>query len=146
MELRGPEQTRQAAKVIARLLRPGDVVALKGDLGAGKTCFVQGLAEGLGVADLAQVLSPTYTLMNEYPGAFSVLAHIDLYRLNDLAAAEALGLADEIGDRRAIWAIEWANQLPELIPSDAIWVELSHNSTETRLLIVRGLLKPEFCF
>jgi tRNA threonylcarbamoyladenosine biosynthesis protein TsaE len=132
------DETRAAARELAEKLGPGSVLALCGDLGAGKTTFVQGLAEGLRLHDTSQVLSPTYTLVNEYPGEGPALVHIDFYRLEGVAAGAALGLEEQIDRRDAIIAIEWAELLPDLIPPEAIWIRLSAPDATTRVLSISG--------
>jgi tRNA threonylcarbamoyladenosine biosynthesis protein TsaE len=103
-----------------------------GDLGAGKTAFVRGLAEGLGVpADL--VSSPTFTIMQEYRGGRVTLVHADLYRLNDRREIEDLGL-EEIG-AGGVLAIEWAEKLPHT-PSEAIEVRIIHGDGDVRLISI----------
>lgn len=100
--------TRALARELASALQPGDQVLLSGDLGAGKTAFVRGLAEGLG-APVDEVSSPTFTLVQEYRGGRLVLYHADLYRLTR-AAAEDLGL-EEVGLRDGVLAVEWPERL-----------------------------------
>lgn len=102
-------ETAAAGRELASTLSAGDVVLLYGDLGAGKTAFVKGLAEGLGVSR-DQVSSPTFTLMQEYRGGRLTLFHVDLYRLDDPREIDDLGL-DEIGED-GVRAIEWAEKLP----------------------------------
>ena len=85
-----PEATGDLARRMGSNLRPGSVIALVGELGAGKTTFVQALAEALGVIELAQVVSPSYALMNEYPAEGPPLVHIDLFRLDEPDEARAL--------------------------------------------------------
>ncbi|MCA9522232.1 MAG: tRNA (adenosine(37)-N6)-threonylcarbamoyltransferase complex ATPase subunit type 1 TsaE, partial [Myxococcales bacterium] len=89
----GPEQTRSLAEALGRLIGVGDVIALVGDLGAGKTCFVQGLALGLGCDPTVTVASPTFTIVNCYPGPV-LLQHLDLYRLGSGDELEMVGLRD----------------------------------------------------
>lgn len=108
-----------AARLAARL-RPGDVVALIGDLGAGKTCFAQGLGRALGVE--GPMGSPTFTLINEYNGRMP-FHHVDLYRLSGSAEALDLGL-DELLDGHGVTAIEWPERAPEAIPARAWTVRL----------------------
>ncbi|MFO7706697.1 MAG: tRNA (adenosine(37)-N6)-threonylcarbamoyltransferase complex ATPase subunit type 1 TsaE [Desulfobacterales bacterium] len=104
-------ETREWGVRCGRLLQAPVVLALIGDLGSGKTVFVQGLARGLGLPEAWAVTSPTFTLINEYPGRLR-LFHVDLYRLEDGdAAVEELGLA-EILDGRGVAAVEWAERLP----------------------------------
>lgn len=113
-----PDETKQLAGQLVGKLRAGSVLALHGDLGSGKTCFVQGLAEALGVKEI--VNSPTYIIINEYQGRCP-LYHIDLYRIKSMAEAETLGLDDFLkGD--GITAIEWPEKVSLLLPQDAIHV------------------------
>jgi tRNA threonylcarbamoyladenosine biosynthesis protein TsaE len=102
------EQTAAVARDLGVRLQPGDVLLLSGELGAGKTAFVRGLAEGLGL-DPGEVSSPTFTLVHEYRGGRLTLYHADLYRL-DRTAAEELGL-EEVGVRNGVLAIEWPDRL-----------------------------------
>lgn len=122
--VRSVAATQRYAAALAEKLTPGSVIALVGELGAGKTSFVQGLAQGMGVHDMGQVLSPTYTLVNEYPGARGTLVHVDLYRLADAEAARSLGIEEQLHRRDAVVAVEWANHFPELVPGHAVWIEL----------------------
>lgn len=115
-----PEETRRAACELARELSAGSVVALYGELGAGKTCFVQGLAEGLGV--VRPVASPTFVIVNEYPGRLP-LYHVDLYRIRSEAEALAFGL-DEYLFGRGVTAIEWAEKIERLLPPGTLRVRL----------------------
>ena len=102
------EETQAVARELSATLRAGDVVLLSGDLGAGKTTFVRGLAEGLGI-DPREVSSPTFTLVHEYRGNGLTLYHADLYRLQR-AATDDLGL-EEIGVKDGVLAIEWPDRL-----------------------------------
>jgi tRNA threonylcarbamoyladenosine biosynthesis protein TsaE len=108
---RSEEETVDAGRAYSAELRPGDVVLLSGPLGAGKTAFVRGLAQGLG-ADPADVSSPTFTLIQEYRGRVT-LYHVDLYRLEP-REVEDLGL-DELMSGEAIVAVEWPERLPRSI-------------------------------
>jgi tRNA threonylcarbamoyladenosine biosynthesis protein TsaE len=116
------EETLEAARELGATLSTGDVVLLFGDLGAGKTAFVRGLAEGLG-AERDDVTSPTFTLVQEYRGGRLPLIHADLYRLNDPREIDELGL-DEIA-AGGVLAIEWADKLPQR-PEGAIEVRIAH--------------------
>jgi tRNA threonylcarbamoyladenosine biosynthesis protein TsaE len=102
------EETAAVARALAAELERGDVILLSGNLGAGKTAFVRGLAEGLGV-DPREVSSPTFTLVHEYHGGRLTLYHVDLYRL-DRAATDDLGL-DELGVADGVLAVEWPDRL-----------------------------------
>lgn len=136
------DETRAVARELAETLEPGTVLALAGDLGAGKTTFVQGLAEGLRVHDVSQVLSPTYTLVNEYPGDGPTLVHIDFYRLEGATAGAALGIEEQIDRRDAVVAVEWAELIPDLIPADAVWIRLTASDASTRHLTVGTRYTP----
>ena len=120
---------------LAATLSAGDVVLLYGDLGAGKTAFVRGLAEGLGVAP-AEVSSPTFTLVQEYRGGRVTLVHVDLYRLNDPREIDDLGL-EEIG-ADAVLSIEWADRLPRP-PAEAIRIRIEHAGDEERRITTTGI-------
>jgi tRNA threonylcarbamoyladenosine biosynthesis protein TsaE len=110
---RSPEETRRLAASLATAARRGDVVVLSGALGAGKTTFAQGFAEGLGVE--GPVTSPTFTLVRQYPCSLGVLLHADVYRLDHLAEVEDLGLS-ELVERGAV-LVEWGDvALPVLEP------------------------------
>jgi tRNA threonylcarbamoyladenosine biosynthesis protein TsaE len=106
-------ETQAVARELASTLEAGDVLLLSGDLGAGKTTFVRGLAEGLGI-DPGEVSSPTFTLLHEYRGGRLTLYHADLYRL-DRTATDDLGL-EETGVRDGILAIEWPDRLTHRLP------------------------------
>lgn len=117
---------------LARDLGPGDVVALEGELGAGKTVFVQGVAEALGVE--GPVTSPTFTLINEYRGPV-MLYHMDLYRLGSVPEMEAIGIEEYLyGD--GICLVEWAEKLGTLRPSGIVRVAIGHGGGDIRLITV----------
>lgn len=113
-----PAETKQLAGQIAGKLGTGSALALYGDLGSGKTCFAQGLAEALGVREI--VNSPTFTIINEYQGRIRFY-HIDLYRIKSMTEAEALGL-EELLEGDGITAIEWPEKISTLLPKDTIHV------------------------
>lgn len=127
-----PEETRSLARQIGESLKGGEIVLLYGDLGVGKTVFVQGLAEGLGVPEDYYVVSPSFSLINEYPGRLR-LVHVDLYRLEP-AQVEDLGLEDYL-EKDSVVAIEWAERLPSnLIPEEAILVRMQYLKEDQRRL------------
>ena len=109
---RSPEDARRLGRHIGAQLPAGSVVTLTGDLGSGKTTIVQGLARGLGVPEDYRITSPTYTLINEYPGRH-VLYHVDLYRLENADDMEEIGLYDLFGEDGVV-AIEWADRLTDI--------------------------------
>lgn len=115
----GPDDTRSLGEAVAAHLRPGDVVSLSGELGAGKTCFVQGAARGLGVT--ARVTSPTFTLVRPYEGNVGVV-HVDVYRLNQLHEFE--DLSDDVLDPERVTFVEWGDAVARLLPPDRLEVEL----------------------
>ena len=116
-------ETAAAGRDLASRLAPGTTVLLHGDLGAGKTAFVRGLAEGLGI-DPGEVSSPTFTIVQEYRGPRLTLQHVDLYRLSP---AEVSDLAlDDLLDGATIMAIEWAERLPREPAPPSIRVTLAH--------------------
>jgi tRNA threonylcarbamoyladenosine biosynthesis protein TsaE len=106
-----PEETEEFAREFASSLKGGEVILMQGDLGAGKTTFIRGLALGLGIDDPGEVSSPSYTLINEYVGE-KTLIHVDLYRLNDDQEVIELALEDQL-DEDTVFAIEWGEKLPE---------------------------------
>lgn len=107
----GPEKTHALGKIVGQTLQAGTRIALTGELGSGKTVFVQGLANGMGVSSEYYITSPTYTLINEYPGRIH-LYHVDLYRLAGPDEIETIGLTDILASD-AVVAIEWAGRLQE---------------------------------
>jgi tRNA threonylcarbamoyladenosine biosynthesis protein TsaE len=122
-----PETTRALAARLGALLRPGDVVALSGDLGAGKTCFVQGLAAGMGIQ--GNVTSPTFILMRHHPGPV-MLCHADAYRLGSAEEFADLGLDDVL--RQGVLAVEWAEQVAAALPADRLEVALESTGDDHR--------------
>jgi len=128
----GAEHTRRIAADFCMRLPPGSVVALHGDLGAGKTCFVKGMAEAMGI-DPVLVTSPTYTLLHEYEGS-RLLVHADLYRLENENDAVRIGL-DEFMDSDAITVIEWPSRAARLLPARTWHVSLAPGATPDERLI-----------
>lgn len=122
-ETESPAQTRAIGKEFAKTLSPGAVVALTGDLGCGKTAFVQGVMEYFG--DSTQVVSPTFTLVNEYDGTLSVY-HFDVYRLENLLPEQCDWMDDYLfGD--GVCLIEWAEHVRAVLPKDTIWIRFAKN-------------------
>jgi tRNA threonylcarbamoyladenosine biosynthesis protein TsaE len=120
--LLGEEQLKEYGRRLGSELEPGAVVALVGELGAGKTTLAKAVASGLCIKE--HVTSPTFTIINEYSSGRLPLYHIDLYRLDNSDLAE-LGI-DEYIDGCGVTVIEWADRIEELIPEDALWIELSY--------------------
>jgi tRNA threonylcarbamoyladenosine biosynthesis protein TsaE len=131
LRLPSPEHTQAVAARLGQALQVGDVVALSGGLGAGKTTFVQGLAKGLDVPPSRHVASPTFALANEHQGRIG-LVHVDFYRIRSAAELPELGL-EEAFDRAAT-AIEWAERFPEWLPDDALRLTLEVAAQGERIL------------
>jgi tRNA threonylcarbamoyladenosine biosynthesis protein TsaE len=133
IDTHSPEATQAAGKQLGATLTVGDCIALVGELGAGKTMFVRGLAEGLG-CDVQLVSSPTYVLCQEYPGRLP-LFHIDLYRMSDAAAELAdLGIEDMLAE--GVVVIEWADRAPDAMPQPHRTVHIEHTGDISRRLSV----------
>jgi len=125
-------QTREIAAAFAATLQPGAVLLLSGDLGAGKTAFVKGLAEGLGIS-ADEVTSPTFTLVHEYRGGRLPLIHVDLYRL-DRADLDEIGLDQDLADRGVI-AVEWAERMSRHLVG-AVTVTISDRGDDRREIAI----------
>ena len=126
---RSPEQTRRVGRRLGEVLATGDVICLQGDLGAGKTTFVQGVAQGWGSLD--SVSSPTFILVNVYRRADeSQLFHMDAYRLDSAPEAEELDLDSMLAQGALL--IEWPERMNGLIPNERLWVNLEHIDEEER--------------
>jgi len=131
-------ETADVARAIAASLSPGAVLLLIGDLGAGKTAFVRGLAEGLGVSP-EDVSSPTFTLIQEYRSGRVPLIHVDLYRLDNAREIDELGL-EELG-LNSVLAIEWAEKLPRPI-AEAIEIRIDHGDGDERIIRIGSSALP----
>ncbi len=126
---------QRLATRVGRVLQIGDVIALTGPLGAGKTTFVQGLAEGLGVPYERRVASPTFALVNEHPGRIDFI-HVDFYRIRSSSELPELGI-EEAYDRGAT-AIEWAERFPDWLPDDTLHIVIEVEESGTRILRARS--------
>jgi tRNA threonylcarbamoyladenosine biosynthesis protein TsaE len=131
---RSEKQTRNWGKKLAQLLEGGDIIGLSGELGAGKTCFVRGVAEGLGVPQNAWIRSPTFTLINEYHGRWPVY-HIDLYRVSDHAQQQGLNLREYLYGGDGISLVEWFEYLPAHEILEFLEVRFSHGEGHQRKLM-----------
>ena len=133
------DETRKLGETIGAMVSAGTILALFGDLGSGKTSFVQGLAEGLEVPGEYYITSPSYTLINEYPGRHS-LFHVDLYRIETSVEIEDIGLY-EILDNDGVVAIEWADRMGTDLPPNHLEVEFEIIDDKTRKIsiIPRGI-------
>ena len=129
-----PEETQAVAAKVAASIEPGDVLALCGDLGSGKTCFTQGLAAALGVSEGGVVNSPTFVLLNVYQGRLPIY-HFDAYRLGNADAWLDLGAEDMLYGE-GVCIIEWADMVVEALPDDRLTIEFEHVSISERHLIL----------
>jgi len=128
------QETEAAAAELAKRLRPGDVIAFRGELGAGKTAFTRGLARGLGIAQ--DVASPTFALLNEYRGPVT-LYHFDMYRIQDEDSLYSTGFFDYL-DGDGILVVEWSENIPWALPEDVITVTLERTGENERAITVEG--------
>jgi tRNA threonylcarbamoyladenosine biosynthesis protein TsaE len=130
-----PGETESFGRQFAENVKPGDVLALTGDLGSGKTQFVKGLVAGLGSSTIAT--SPTFTLIHEYSGGRFSIYHFDFFRIEDRQSAERLGL-DEYFFGDGVSVVEWADRFPDLIPENARWISFEVNSETVRTIRTAG--------
>lgn len=130
-----PDQTRHIGAALGEVLQAGDVICLQGDLGAGKTTFVQGVAQGWGSLD--SVSSPTFIIVNEYGRAeASRLYHMDAYRLDSVHEAEQLDLDSMLADGALL--IEWPERMDGLVPVDNLWITLEHAGGKERKMVFKS--------
>ncbi|TCP19719.1 tRNA threonylcarbamoyladenosine biosynthesis protein TsaE [Scopulibacillus darangshiensis] len=135
-----PDETIAFAETLSSLLRAGDVLTLEGDLGAGKTTFTKGIANGLGIKEV--VSSPTFTIIKEYEGNLP-LYHMDVYRIS---GEEDLGF-DEYLEGEGITVVEWATNIDDLLPEDYLEIALHHVDSVTRRLTLtpHGMRFEQLC-
>ena len=131
-----PDETQKLGKTIGKWIEYPLVIGLSGDLGSGKTVFVQGLAEGLEVPGQYYITSPTFTLINEYPGRFP-LFNIDLYRLDGISDLEDIGL-DELLYDQAVIAIEWAKKISHELPAEHLALKFEITGDDYRTISLIG--------
>lgn len=129
-----PEETELLGERLAKQLRPGDVIAFCGDLGAGKTAFTRGLARGLGIAEA--VTSPTYTIVNEYLSGYMPLFHFDMYRLGSSDELFDIGWEDYLL-RGGVCAVEWSENVADAL-EDAIHIDIRRRSDNEREITIEG--------
>ena len=123
------DETKKLGEGIGRLLKPGAVVALTGELGAGKTTMVKGIAKGLGVRDENKVSSPTFVLIHEYEGRAKIF-HIDWYRLAAVQGADEESALECFERPDAVTIVEWPERAPHLLPESALRVTITHSEKE----------------
>ena len=132
-----PDETRALGRTLAQALQGGAVVAFTGDLGAGKTAFVSGMAEGLGMEE--RVTSPTFTIVNEYEGGRLPLFHFDMYRLGSADELFHIGWEDYLA-RNGVCAVEWSENVDEALDGDTIRVDISRGEDDnTRIITIEGV-------
>lgn len=129
-------ETLALAARLGETLSPGDVIAYRGGMGAGKTTFTRGLAQGMGI-DPVQVSSPTFALVQEYRGNGKTLAHFDMYRIESYDALESTGFFDYL-DWGYVLAIEWSENIAAFLPENTIVVTLSPTGETARIITVEG--------
>jgi len=126
-----PEQTRRVGIRLGSYLKPGDVICLEGNLGAGKTTFVQGISQGWGSLDPAT--SPTYVIVNEYHHPeLGILFHMDAYRLAECSDAEMLDIDSMLN--RGVLVVEWAERIKAVLPEENLWVKMKWTNAEQRYM------------
>ena len=129
-----PSETEAVGEALGKVLRPGTVIAYRGDLGAGKTAFTRGLARGLGAAE--PVTSPTYTIVNEYLSGRMPLFHFDMYRLASSDELFDIGWEDYL-ERGGVCAVEWSENVDDAM-ENALWVTIEKTGDEARRITLEG--------
>ena len=130
------EETLRIGRIIGKTASSGEVIALVGELGTGKTCLTQGIARGLAVPEAYPITSPTFTLINEYPGKLD-LYHFDIYRLEGVKDLEDMGYEDYFYGE-GVTVIEWAERSMPLLPAGTLFVYLAYRGENDRELILTG--------
>jgi tRNA threonylcarbamoyladenosine biosynthesis protein TsaE len=133
-----PEETEAIGRRLARCLKPGMIIALKGTLGAGKTCLTKGIASGLGITE--NITSPTYTIISEYHGTIP-LYHIDAYRLHSDDDFESTGAGEYLGGQ-GVAIVEWPERIPASIPKDAVSIQVVITGPQNRTFRIEGIDLP----
>lgn len=133
------EETIELGRRLAAELRPPKLVLLRGDLGAGKTTMVKGIAEAFHAASQDDVTSPTFTLIHEYRGPDASVYHIDLYRLETQRELETLGLDELIADERNVVLIEWGEKFPRLVKERDVEIAIERTGPDSRKFTIVGL-------
>ena len=136
---RNPDDTLEIGRIVGEELAAGDVVALIGDLGTGKTCFTQGIARALDVSEEYCITSPTFTLINEYPGRIN-LYHMDMYRISDARETLDMGFEDYLTGE-GICVVEWAEKIAHMLPEEAVFVHITYIDENERDLILAGCME-----
>ena len=132
-----PDETTELGRRLSARLKPGNVVLLRGDLGAGKTTLVKGIAEGFQAARAEDVTSPTFTLIHEYRGAAVTLFHIDLYRIDTQRELDTLALDDLMGNNN-ILLIEWGEKFERFVRERDIEIAIEHAGGDQRTITIKN--------
>ena len=130
-----PNETVERARLIAKSVCPGTLIALTGELGSGKTTFVKGLALGLGVKDAREVKSPTFVIFHIYQGRIP-LHHFDLYRLDESSDLEGIGMDEFLTDPNVVSVVEWADRVPSVLKQAHVQVKLTRSGETDRTIEV----------
>lgn len=136
VESKSPDETIAIGKIVGLSLEGSDVVALVGELGAGKTCFAKGIAQGVGVPETYYITSPTFTLVNEYPGRIP-LYHMDVYRLSDSGEMGDIGYEEYLNGTGVV-VVEWAEKIEDVLPVNALFVYIEHLNDNERKIRFAG--------
>jgi tRNA threonylcarbamoyladenosine biosynthesis protein TsaE len=131
------EETTELGRKLAAELKPGSIVLLRGDLGAGKTTMVKGIAEGFHAAEAERVTSPTFTLIHEYRGPEVTLYHIDLYRIDTQRELDTLAL-DDLMDGHSILVIEWGEKFERFVKERDVEIGIEHAGGDERLISLKS--------
>ena len=129
-----PQETYAFGKNLGETLFSGDVVALSGELGTGKTCLAQGIARGLGIPEEYRITSPTFTIINEYPGRL-ILYHLDVYRLSGVRDLGEIGYDDCFNDKGVV-VVEWAEKIREALPKGTLFILLTYLDENRRKIML----------
>ena len=129
-----PQETHAFGKNLGQTLCSGDVVALSGELGTGKTCLVQGIARGLGIPEEYRITSPTFTIINEYPGRL-ILYHLDVYRLSGVRDLDEIGY-DDCFNYKGVVVVEWAEKIREALPKETLFILLTYLDENIRKIML----------
>lgn len=132
----GSQNTSEIGRSVGEKLHQGDVLALSGELGSGKTCFTGGLARGLGVEEKYRITSPTFTLINEYPARYK-LYHFDVYRINGYSELDDLGCEEYLGIEGVV-VIEWAEKIARILPAKTIFITFEYVDENRRKMIIEA--------
>jgi tRNA threonylcarbamoyladenosine biosynthesis protein TsaE len=132
---RSPEETIALGERLSRGLRPGDCLALVGELGAGKTTLIKGIARGLGISE-DEVISPTFMLIREHRGGRLPLYHVDAYRISRPEELQEIGLEEYLLSDEGITVIEWADRVRKIIPPGCIWIKIEIISPDGRRIFI----------